>query len=165
MRIPRHRFVALPIIGISLVMSPSSLFALGKKAAPPPAPAAQPAVTRGHEAGEPYGPPVPPEIAGQFHDDPEARRDGWVRQRAYPYSSFSSDAHGRAAEAYVQGRELTRQRDLQGRAAGAAQSPLTPPTGLWNEIGPAPISNSVVGTFGPVAGRATQDTATCPLSG
>ncbi len=143
------RNVSWLLLGISLA---PTAFAAGKKSNTQPA-AASPTVTRAHRTGESYGPPVPPDIASQAQDNPAARQEWYFHQRAYPFATIPAGAYGRAADAYVQGRSLTRQRDQQLRSGRAPAAPLAPPTGPWAEVGPAPISNNVVSTFGAVSGR------------
>src|SRR4029453_6439314 len=49
----------------------------------------EPAVTKGNEEGEIYGPPPPPELTGPDQDDPEARDAWFIGQRTYPLLNSS----------------------------------------------------------------------------
>lgn len=115
------------------------------------------AVTKGRETGAPYGEPLPRSVARQAEDDPEAREEALMRQRAYPFESVPAGAYANAAEEYVRLRELVRRRHLARQNDARLAAPESLPTGAWGEVGPSPIHDQPGSqtelAFGDVSGR------------
>src|SRR5436309_2069174 len=141
------RIVKLFTAGISAVCLAAGL------AAAQPAASPAPAVTPGRQAGDGYGPPAPAEPRSHATDDPAARREWFMRQRAYPGAGIPRGAYEAAAAQYQRRLAATRRRQVQNQPLTSAAGGPALPSAAWTEIGPAPISPSGLGTIGNVSGR------------
>lgn len=102
--------------------------------------------------------PESPDV-GERVDDPEAREEWFVRQRAYPFASFPAGAYTNAAEDYRFRREAVQHRAALrslGRAPAVVTGSEALPSGSWSEAGPSPILDDGARTdqtFGNSSGR------------
>jgi hypothetical protein len=103
--------------------------------------------------------PAAPGRNGVRGDDPEARRNFFLKQRMFPGDSLPGDGYALAAQAWLRARAETARLGtarVEAMQAGKSLAPDALPTGKWSEVGPSPILGNAPQSglnFGNVAGR------------